>query len=360
MAGFNLLPSILDKTPYGGYRTGMADERAIMHSDRDLLNQDLINQSRQMQNEDFASAGPLRMAQRAKELVEAEKLKGEMDSGQWDADRQRKRDTEEATLRSKLSDEKLTELKNRTQGAEAMLSIFPDASPVAMAGNWEQAREIAKGYQFDIGEYNKENAEKLALMMKTTPRARQLIDQAEAHKRKLELEQTEGQFGVYKEWMKQQGQDTRQAARLAAKGAGSGGGATKPPPPLTLSRAWAEAAQAETSGQPLSEAALATIEQDILTKAENLAKNDPEMRLEKIKVAFDAAKTPEEQEAAKAKLRSLIEEFKQKAAGSRYEIYKRLKAKQAPTKPQTTPATTPTAAPNRQQELRNKYNLPTR
>lgn len=330
MAAFNLLPSILDKTPYGGYRTGMADERAIMHSDRELLNQDLDNQRQQMVNKDFESAGPLRAAERALKLAEAEKLQTEMNNGTWEEDRKRKRQTEMEELAAKVSKRQIDELKLKVSGTEAIGQLFPDTNPAAMSMGWENARAIAKEYKFDIGEYNEQNAAKLAAMIKATPQAQKMVMDLQNHQQAMELKNLEFGQRYQTEWLRQEGATKRTEMAQTGATQRAQAAANKPgrTPPLTPANAKREL---DIKGEQVSDVALDVIEQEITNKALTLEAQNPASKLNSLKAAMDAAKNdPKVMADLRAEMEAELDRLKAKAGGDLYAKVKAIKAKRKP------------------------------
>ena len=304
MAGFSLMSSILDKTPYGGYRTGMADERAIMHSDRELLNQDLDNRRQQLANDEFEAGGPLRAAERAVKHAEAEKLKGEMDSGLWDEDRKRKRDMEIADLAAKISKEQLDTMKQKLSGTEAISQLFtPEMTPAEMAANWENARAIGKEYRLDIGDFNEQNAAKLQAQIKATPMAQKMTMDLLNHKQAIELENTRGQNRVYEVWTRDQGANARSAkaqeeatkrTQILADQRRDAAAARPIRVGATLEKARALLAQGPSGWKEMTETEVDMLEADYIRQSQSAAKGDLELTLAKLKSA--GAKTPEEKQ----------------------------------------------------------------
>lgn len=235
MSSFQMTPiSILDKSPMGGFRGGMADTRSLMHSDSALNTEALTQQGLADKNQEFKDNTPLRMAERALKLAESEKLQSEMDQGLWEKDRQRKRDMEMADLEKKLDDNQMKKLETRIKGAEALQGVFgEDVNPGTMATNWESARQVAKEYKFDIGDYNPQNAQKVMAIMKATPQAQKVYMDNVNHRQAVALEGVKGQNRVNEQWLQDQEAFRRtkyssdamlQATRIREANDGSGGG----------------------------------------------------------------------------------------------------------------------------------------
>jgi hypothetical protein len=252
-------PDLLGMTGLTGFRTGMADERSMMESDRSLRNSDLINQEREMKNEDFAAGGPLRAQERAVKLAEAEMLRKEHESGIIAEDRARKRDMEKADLTKKLDENQLAELKKRLTGMEAASSVFgPDANPVNVSASWDAARESGKAYGFDIGEYNQQNAEKFLRMRQQTPMMQKLYMDNLNHKQSMELEGSKAQNAVNLQWLKDQEAGKRTDALIGGR----------------IDTAKIGAASKGAGGAPKSMTQQTAIAFDVLTKFED-GKGDP-------------------------------------------------------------------------------------
>lgn len=185
---FNL-NTILDKTPYGGFRAGMADQDAIMQSNSGLAN-DSIHRSKIAQDmETTALKRPLDAVEQARKIAQEESDLRDIQAGGRDKDRQVKRDQEQADLTRKLDDNQFKKLEQKIQGVQAVGQIFgDDANPANMALNWESAKAAGKEYGFDIGEYNEQNAAKVLRMKQQTPMAMKLYENQVKERQRLEAD----------------------------------------------------------------------------------------------------------------------------------------------------------------------------
>lgn len=275
---FNL-NTILDKTPYGGFRAGMADQDAIYQSNSGLAN-DAIHRSKIAQDmETVQLKRPLDAVEQALKQRDAELGIREHDEGKVAADRDRKRAMDEADLTTKTESNKAKSLEQKIKGIQAAGQIFgPDANPGNMAMSWGTAQAAAKEYGFDLGEYNEQNAAKFLRMKEQTPMAMKLYEHLVEQKQKLDYdlisEQAKSQWRSAEEREKEKftgGQNDLNRANnraVASIHASNRGGGSDDPNTWTKQKAAAINAfnTFEETGEPPTEAQLLLLENEFVTK----------------------------------------------------------------------------------------------
>jgi hypothetical protein len=145
MSQFGMTPiSILDKSPMGGFRGGMADTRSLMHSDSALASEDLLRQKTQDELETSKLNRPVDAAKRALELAKAENEQRDIASGEFNKARETERNIRMQELLDKTNEVQRKQILQKAEDSVAVSSVFaPDDTDETRAQKWTIAKQIA-------------------------------------------------------------------------------------------------------------------------------------------------------------------------------------------------------------------------
>jgi hypothetical protein len=151
MSNFQLTPiEVLDSGPMGGFRGGMADSRALAHSDSNLATEDLTRQKLQDELETSKLNRPMDAIKRAAEMAKLEEEMALRKEGVFAQKQRTELDTMQQDLLKKKTDAELTqrsrEGESMVEAAQRLQQISAEMqqNPTFMSANWDNMTEPMK------------------------------------------------------------------------------------------------------------------------------------------------------------------------------------------------------------------------
>jgi hypothetical protein len=186
MSQFGMTPiSILDKSPMGGFRGGMADQRSVMHSNSALETEGLTRQQMADELEKSQLNRPVDAAKRALDLAKAENEQADITSGAFNKARETERQIRMQELLDKTNEVQRKQLLQKAEDSVAVASVFsPEDNDQTRAEKWAIAKQIAdqRGIQGFPGEYSIQNWQKLQAQSQAAPSMIKMIQEKDMTK----------------------------------------------------------------------------------------------------------------------------------------------------------------------------------